>query len=49
MMPPVALGVAVGVLFTDILSQLLEDGDPQDAYYESSVISDYPHRRRLVL
>ncbi|KAI9450523.1 hypothetical protein F5148DRAFT_1301178 [Russula earlei] len=29
------LGVAVGVLFTDILSQLLEDGDPEDAYYEA--------------
>ena len=42
------LGVAVGVLFTDILSQLLEDGDPEDAYYEGSVVSDYPRRRRLV-
>jgi hypothetical protein len=36
------------VLFTDILSQLLEDGDPEDAYYEGSVVSDYPRRRRLV-
>jgi len=42
------LGVAVGVLFTDILSQLLEDGDPEEAYYEGSVVSDYPRRRRLV-
>ncbi|KAF8274467.1 hypothetical protein EI94DRAFT_1653204 [Lactarius quietus] len=42
------LGVAVGVLFTDILSQVLEDGDPEDAYYEGSVVSDYPRRRRLV-
>ncbi|KAI0305722.1 hypothetical protein B0F90DRAFT_1097483 [Multifurca ochricompacta] len=42
------LGVAVGVLFTDILSQFLEDGDPEDAYYEGSVVSDYPRRRRLV-
>jgi hypothetical protein len=42
------LGVAVGVLFTDILSQLLEDGDPEDAYYEGSVVSDYPRRRRLL-
>ncbi len=42
------LGLAVGVLFTDILSQLLEDGDPEDAYYEGSVVSDYPRRRRLV-
>ncbi|KAH9960425.1 hypothetical protein BC827DRAFT_1155767 [Russula dissimulans] len=42
------LGVAVGVLFTDILSQLLEDGDPEDAYYEGSLVSDYPRRRRLV-
>ena len=42
------LGVAVGVLFTDILSQLLEDGDPEDAHYEGSVVSDYPRRRRLV-
>jgi hypothetical protein len=40
--------VAVGVLFTDILSQLLEDGDPEEAYYEGSVVSDYPRRRRLV-
>lgn len=42
------LGLAVGVLFTDILSQLLEDGDLEDAYYEGSVVSDYPRRRRLV-
>ena len=42
------LGVAVGVLFTDILSQLLEDGDPEDPYYEGSVVSDYPRRRRLL-
>ncbi|KAH8990549.1 hypothetical protein EDB92DRAFT_2103965 [Lactarius akahatsu] len=42
------LGVAVGVLFTDILSQVLEDGDQEDAYYEGSVVSDYPRRRRLV-
>src|SRR5712671_737636 len=42
------LGVAVGVLFTDILSQLLEDGDAEEAYYEGSVVSDYPRRRRLV-
>jgi hypothetical protein len=42
------LGVAVGVLSTDILSQLLEDGDPEDAYYEGSVVSDYPRRRRLL-
>jgi hypothetical protein len=42
------LGVAVGVFFTDILSQVLEDGDPGDAYYEGSVVSDYPRRRRLV-
>jgi len=42
------LGVAVGVLFTDILSQLLEDGDREDAYYEGSEVSDYPRRRRLV-
>ena len=52
MMPPdvacILLGVAVGVLFTDILSQLLEDGDPEDAYYEGSVVSDYPRRRRLL-
>ncbi|KAH9002039.1 hypothetical protein EDB86DRAFT_352545 [Lactarius hatsudake] len=41
------LGVAVGVLFTDILSQVLEDGDQED-YYEGSVVSDYPRRRRLV-
>ncbi|KAI9463586.1 hypothetical protein BJY52DRAFT_922170 [Lactarius psammicola] len=42
------LGVAVGVLFTDILSQVLEDGDQEDAYYEGSVVSDHPRRRRLV-
>jgi hypothetical protein len=42
------LGVAVGVLFTDILSQLLEDGEPEDAYYEGSEVSDFPRRRRLV-
>ena len=36
------------MLFTDILSQLLEDGDPEDAHYEGSVVSDYPRRRRLV-
>ena len=42
------LGVAVGVLATDILSQLLEDGDPEDAYYEGSEVSDFPRRRRLV-
>ena len=42
------LGVAVGVLFTDILSQLLEDGDPEDPYYEGSVVSDYPRKRRLL-
>jgi len=42
------LGVAVGVLFTDILSQLLEDGDQEDPYYEGSVVSDYPRRRRLL-
>jgi hypothetical protein len=42
------LGVAVGVLSTDILSQLLEDGDPEDAYYEGSIVSDNPRRRRLV-
>ena len=42
------LCVAVGVLFTDLLSQLVEDGDPEDAYYEGSEVSDYPRRRRLV-
>jgi hypothetical protein len=38
------LGVVVGVLFTDILSQLLKDGDPEHAYYEGSVVSEYLRR-----
>ncbi|KAI0051882.1 hypothetical protein FA95DRAFT_147074 [Auriscalpium vulgare] len=47
------LGVAIGVLFTDILSQVLEDG-PEDALltqgrYDSSVVSAEPYfPRRLV-
>jgi hypothetical protein len=42
------LGVAVGVLSTDILSQLIEDGDPEDAYYEGLIVSNNLCRRCLV-
>ncbi|THH08271.1 hypothetical protein EW146_g9046 [Bondarzewia mesenterica] len=46
------LGVALGVLFTDVLSQVLEDTDTQErhakARYEGSVVEHDPPRRRLV-
>jgi hypothetical protein len=39
---------SVSMLSIDILSQLLKNGDPEDAYYEGFIISDNLRRRCLV-
>ncbi|TFY82319.1 hypothetical protein EWM64_g1691 [Hericium alpestre] len=46
------LGVALGVLFTDLLSQFVEDEGLAEAHrrarYEGSIVEELPRRRRIV-